>query len=256
MKHRIWHSVCSSDVTEMSKILLFLFLCFSLMSVHAQVLDDDDQLAFIKLFHIDDFNSKDTSSVVNLEVNLGSSCFKQSASISDDFLSGLQYDIKLLFRFSKKPRLFNGAIGVQFTENHFNLLDQYANISNDGISFSSNVYENTSVNRIKMRSINFPIMLYFSNRQIEFFNKFKLGFGVVPGFNFKQGIQKTMYQIDENEYNLKEVSDFDLQLFRGGILFEFFFNNICIYYEHGISGKSGLKNFTTGINKVGVGLIF
>jgi hypothetical protein len=187
---------------------------------------------------------------------VGSNYLRKNTSVYDNFLSGLQYDIKLLFRFNKKPGLIDAAIGIQYSEHSFNMIDQYANISTTGITFEPNVYSNTNFNRVKIRSINFPIMLYALNRKIRFLNKFKLGMGVVPGINFKKGIQKTIYEIDDEEHTLKEVSDFNLPRFRGGILFELYFNNLFLYYEYGINIGAASKNFTNGINKVGLGFAF
>ncbi|MDB4682923.1 hypothetical protein OAE89_02525, partial [Crocinitomicaceae bacterium] len=187
---------------------------------------------------------------------VGSNYLRKNTSVYDNFLSGLQYDIKLLFRFNKKPELIDAAIGIQYSEFSFNTINQYANISDAGITFEPNVYSNTNFNRVKIRSINFPIMLYALNRKIRFLNKFKLGMGVVPGINFKKGIQKTIYEIDDEEHTLKEVSDFNLPRFRGGILFELYFNNLFLYYEYGINIGAASKNFTNGINKVGLGFAF
>ena len=80
--------------------------------------------------------------------------------------------------------------------------------------------------------------------------------GVVPGINFKTGIQKTIYEIDDEKHTLREGSDFNLPRFRGGILFELYFNNLFLYYEYGVNVGAASKNFTNGINKVGFGYAF
>jgi hypothetical protein len=80
--------------------------------------------------------------------------------------------------------------------------------------------------------------------------------GIVPGINFKKGIQKIIYEIDDEKYTLREVSDFNLPIFRGGILFEVYYNNLYMYYEYGINSGADSKNFTNGINKVGLGYAF
>ncbi|MDC0297227.1 hypothetical protein OAK92_01500 [Crocinitomicaceae bacterium] len=241
----------------MKKILFVLLFGMATTSIHAQSVEDDDfLLTVVKSLYIKDFHLLDTSKLWIVQFGVGSNYLRKNTSIYDNFLSGLQYDIKLLFRFNKKPGLIDAAIGIQYSEHSFNMIDQYANISTTGITFEPNVYSNTNFNRVKIRSINFPIMLYALNRKIRFLNKFKLGMGVVPGINFKKGIQKTIYEIDDEEHTLKEVSDFNLPRFRGGILFELYFNNLFLYYEYGINIGAASKNFTNGINKVGLGFAF
>ena len=240
---------------SLRKLLLF-FLLF-VQSVNAQSVEDEDFLeTILKSLYINNYHVLDTASIWNVQFGVGSSYFTKNNSIYDNFLSGLQYDIKLLFRFNKKPELIDAAIGIQYSEFSFNTINQYANISDAGITFEPNVYSNTNFNRVKIRSINFPIMLYALNRKIRFLNKFKLGMGVVPGINFKKGIQKTIYEIDDEKHTLREVSDFNLPRFRGGILFELYFNNLFLYYEYGINIGAASKNFTNGINKVGLGFAF
>ncbi|MDA8910987.1 hypothetical protein N9I21_04255, partial [Crocinitomicaceae bacterium] len=74
--------------------------------------------------------------------------------------------------------------------------------------------------------------------------------------NYFKGIQKTIYEIDDEKHTLREVSDFNLPRFRGGILFELYFNNLFLYYEYGVNVGADSKNFTNGINKVGFGYTF
>ena len=80
--------------------------------------------------------------------------------------------------------------------------------------------------------------------------------GFIPGFNFKNGIQKTKYQVDDKNYILKESSDFDMTDLRASLMFELSFNNFSFFYELGINRQSSLGNFTEGINKLGIGFAF
>lgn len=241
----------------MSLRKLLLFFLLSVQSVNAQSVEDEDfLLTVVKSLYVNNYHVLDTASIWNVQFGVGSSYFTKNTSIYDNFLSGLQYDIKLLFKFNKKPELIDAAIGIQYTECSFNMINQYANISATGITFDSNVYSSTNFNRVKIRSINFPIMLYALNRKIRFLNKFKFGVGLVPGINFKKGIQKIKYEIDDEKYTLREFSDFNLPIFRGGILFEVYYNNLYMYYEYGINSGADSKNFTNGINKVGLGYAF
>ena len=237
--------------------ILFLYFMFPIHLINAQPAGEDDFLTvLVKSMYIKDFHLQDTTKLWNVQFAVGSNYLRKNTSIYDNFLSGLQYDIKLLFRFNKKPELIDAAIGIQYSEFSFNMINQYPNISAAGITFEPNVYSNTNFNRVKIRSINFPIMFYVFKRNIRFLNKFKLGMGVVPGINFKKGIQKTIYEIDDEKHTLREVSDFNLPRFRGGILFELYFNNLFLYYEYGVNVGAASKNFTNGINKVGFGYAF
>ena len=241
----------------MKKILFVLLFGMATTSIHAQSVEDYDfLLTVLKSLYIKDYHLLDTSTLWNVQFGVGSNYLRKNTSVYDNFLSGLQYDIKLLFRFNKKPELIDAAIGIQYSEFSFNTINQYANISDAGITFEPNVYSNTNFNRVKIRSINFPIMLYALNRKIRFLNKFKFGVGLVPGIDFKKGIQKIKYEIDDEKYTLREVSDFNLPIFRGGILFEVYYNNLYMYYEYGINSGADSKNFTNGINKVGLGYAF
>ena len=57
-------------------------------------------------------------------------------------------------------------------------------------------------------------------------------------------------------YTLREVSDFNLPIFRGEILFEVYLNNLYMYYEYVINSGGASKNFSNSINKVGLGYAF
>lgn len=225
-----------------------LLFGFTIFNVNAQVQSTN---SFLEL--LNNSNYQDTGRVW-LQGNVGESYFKSYALISNDFRPSFQYDIKLMFKFIKNPKLINGAIGVQFSENTFSLKDQYAIISEDGIALTPLNFDELIYNRIRMRSINMPVMLHLRARNVNFLKKFKFGVGVVPGFNFSNGLQKTNYTLADRAYVLKEKSDFDMTTIRGSFLFEIFFNNLSLYYEHGINAPGGSQNFTTGINKLGFGI--
>jgi hypothetical protein len=195
---------------------------------------------------------KDTNRAY-LQGNLGASYFKNYSDLAADFNSSIQYDIKLMFKFIKDPKFLNGAIGVQFSETSFILQNQYANISDNEITLEPLTLGNIIYNRIKIWSINTPIMLNFRARDVSVLNKFKFGVGIVPGFNLPIGLQKTKYTIGLKKYMLRERSNFDMSTFRGSFLFEISFNNFTFYYEHGINTPGASHNFTTGVNKLGVG---
>ena len=161
-----------------------------------------------------------------------------------------------MFRFVKNPKLINGAIGIQYSENKFDLGDQYANISNEGVILLPTGYNNLTFNRITLRSWSIPIMLYIRAREVPFLNKFKFGVGFIPGLNLENGIQKTKYHVDDKNYILKESSDFNMRHLRASLLFELSFNNFSFFYELGINQDSSLYNFTEGVNKIGMGFSF
>ena len=153
----------------MKKILFVLLFGMATTSIHAQHGGEEDFLTvLVKSMYIKDYHLLDTSTLWNVQFGVGSNYLRKNTSVYDNFLSGLQYDIKLLFRFNKKPELIDAAIGIQYSEFSFNTINQYANISDAGITFEPNVYSNTNFNRVKIRSINFPIMLYALNRKIRF----------------------------------------------------------------------------------------
>jgi hypothetical protein len=241
----------------MKFFLFVLVLGIFTSTIHSQIHDDtDDEVSDLFNFLYDaDFARKDTSRRL-LQFNFGQSAFKNNKPISDDFLPSVHYDIKLMFKFLKNPKFINGAIGIQFSENMFNVADQYADISDEGIVLSPSGYNDLKYNRIKLRSLSIPMMIYIRPREVRFLNKFKLGVGFIPGFNFKNGIQKKKYQVDDKNYILKESSDFDMTDLRASLMFELSFNNLSFFYELGINRQSSLGNFTEGINKLGIGFAF
>ena len=127
--------------------ILFLYFMFPIHLINAQPAGEDDFLTvLVKSMYIKDFHLQDTSKLWNVQFAVGSNYLRKNTSIYDNFLSGLQYDIKLLFRFNKKPELIDAAIGIQYSEFSFNMINQYANISAAGITFEPNVYSNTNFN--------------------------------------------------------------------------------------------------------------
>ena len=247
------------------KFVLFVLLFgIATTSIHAQIYyDTDDEVSdLLNLIYDHNFARKDTSRLL-VQFNLGQSSFKSDKPISNDFSPSIHYDIKLMFKFVKNPKLINGAIGIQFSESMFDLGDQYADISEEGggtgsssITISPSGYEGLIYNRIKLRSLNIPIMLYMRAREVHFLNKFKFGVGFIPGLNLENGIQKTKYKVDDKNYILKESSDLNMRLLRASLMFELSFNNFSFFYELGINQDSSLYNFTEGINKIGMGISF
>ena len=240
------------------KIFLFVLLFgIATTSIHAQIYyDTEDEVPdLLNILYDHNFARKDTS-ICLFQFNLGQSSFKSDKPISNDFLPSMHYDIKLMFRFVKNPKLINGAIGIQYSENKFDLGDQYANISNEGVILLPTGYNNLTFNRIILRSWSIPIMLYIRAREVPFLNKFKFGVGFIPGLNLENGIQKTKYHVDDKNYILKESSDFNMRHLRASLLFELSFNNFSFFYELGINQDSSLYNFTEGVNKIGMGFSF
>lgn len=233
----------------MKKFLIILSLSFINCNLHAQT-----GVAGSILYMLYNPDYEDTNRAYG-QANFGANSFKNYSDLAQDFKSSYQYDIKLMFKFIKDPKLINGAIGIQFSENNFNLENQYADIFDNGVVLEPIGVNNVIFNRVKMRSINIPIMMHLRARDVNVLNKFKFGVGIVPGFNFQEGVQKTRYSIGDKRYLLKERSNFDLSTYRGSFLFEIFFNNITFYYEHGINTPGASHNFTTGVNKFGVGFV-
>ena len=124
----------------MKFVLFVLLFGIATTSIHAQIYyDTDDEVSdLLNLIYDHNFARKDTSRLL-VQFNLGQSSFKSDKPISNDFSPSIHYDIKLMFKFVKNPKLINGAIGIQFSESMFDLGDQYADISEEGGRFSVGV---------------------------------------------------------------------------------------------------------------------
>ena len=75
-------------------------------SIHAQIYynPEDEVTDLLNILYDHNFARQDTSTCL-FQFNLGQSSFKSDKPISNDFLPSIHYDIKLMFRFVKNPKL-------------------------------------------------------------------------------------------------------------------------------------------------------